>query len=545
MILRLLSLHVPKLGRLFAIPAIATSLALTPGCAPDEDVEMSVAEVDAALCAAETTDTLLAVKPDAKVRLLATASKDAAGPSLPPGTVVVRRDVTEASPNAPLSRIVVKTGPLAGQRGFVPSESLALRAPTGGSCANGVDFERNASPFERGQSLLASPLASTMIESTLQCVVGLDNGVDGGAAAFVEGFAALASTAFELAREGLERERLKLLYSFGNADAYERLQANDDARARKILGGVSAIAHAIPVLHRLLASEWVYYQTLDGPHQARYVCELVGRLTFEVVVFIATGSMGQVGKVGSIAGPMSGAGKLATVNADIARTASIPGRLGYTPMVVLPEAFVKTQRAEYWLRVQEGLDALRRPQSLATKQRLIREISDDMNVPSIADRAEPPVVMDRPVGRGNCGNAAWATMFSLANGRPTCTLPYLDDQIALWPRWKGAFDDYGVTTRELPFGDFESLERVLVAELAEGQMAWFGGKANTSGHATIAIKLEGRLYNVNNQGVDVKIGVPEGTLQPLEEYVAAYRQRKPEVTFTAIVTDLVLGRGSL
>lgn len=517
---------------LFGFAALAV---LAPACTADgtSNEDMVDSAVDEALCSPSGNDTFLTVKSDAPASLFANAEHETAGSALPAGTIVVREALRESARNQPYSLVHVKTGPLSGHSGWVNSHLLALRAPSSGGCSNGVDHEAKARAFERGQSVTAQPLAASVAKGTLQCVVGLGQGVGKEGIGFVKGFEALGIGAFKLAENIAKREELMLLYSMGRQSAADQLTAMNVSAEKKILGALGAVSHAIPVLHRMLATQWTYYQTLDGPHQANYICQLVGRLAFEVVVFIGTGSAAEVAEASNLA-------KIANANRLVSESVEIPGRLGATAMIDLGHDYLSSQKGEYWLRLQDDLDGLRVQQTFAAKQRMIREVSDDMNIPSLGDKAG--VKVNVGIGHGNCGNAAFSTMFSIAQGRPICTMPYLTPETGAWASWKPAFERLGVKTTETGFSDFATVEKTLQDSLSEGQMAWFGSSSATAGHGTIAIKLEGKLFHINNQGWEDALRIPKGELQPLGEwasYFVTHFNQNP--IFKAIITDLKLG----
>jgi hypothetical protein len=214
----------------------------------------------------------------------------------------------------------------------------------------------------------------------------------------------------------------------------------------------------------------------------------------------------------------------------------------------------------YWENLNADLERLPRTSNVADRMRIIRHVSDDINLPYLATKSGNATTVGLTTGSGNCGNAAISTMFTLAKGWLTLPLSYMkqpgkrsqswfDDEIfdqswdkERWAktmeRWAPAFKKLDVFVEGVPLSRSEVIQKALAKKLEEGQMAFlsqWGEKEDGSmkGHATAVVKLNGRLYNINNQGWE-----KGERLQTLDEWMTRWELTHDDARFGAIVTSL-------
>ena len=107
-------------------------------------------------------------------------------------------------------------------------------------------------------------------------------------------------------------------------------------------------------------------------------------------------------------------------------------------------------------------------------------------------------------------------------------------------------DDAGLFGEWIPARNGPEILEALNKDLQENQMALLLS-SGSGGHFTVAVKLEGRLYNINNQDIESEIGVAADTLQPLDEWIANYSTRASgkgnEALYQAVTSSLFVGGG--
>jgi hypothetical protein len=75
-------------------------------------------------------------------------------------------------------------------------------------------------------------------------------------------------------------------------------------------------------------------------------------------------------------------------------------------------------RQHYWKNLETDLERLPKTSDVGEQMRIIRHVSDDLNLPYLASTSGNATSVALDINGGNCGNATVATMFTLANGRP-------------------------------------------------------------------------------------------------------------------------------
>jgi hypothetical protein len=219
----------------------------------------------------------------------------------------------------------------------------------------------------------------------------------------------------------------------------------------------------------------------------------------------------------------------ATVGAT-ATTATSAGQVlnlvGDSPIVAVGHSYVDSQDEQYWQRITDDLGSLSSRPPLATQMQLIREIVQDENLPYIADSAG--LTLNAQLNGGDCGNASLTGMFSLATGRVVAALAYFMEEGNDNSNFVQAFRQAGVVVTPTPwFKIAANFISSVDSKLADGQMAWLYSGADEGAHATVIVKLEGTLYNVNNQGWEDSLGVPAGQLQTLSQWLASWQADSP------------------
>jgi hypothetical protein len=513
---------------LFAVVGASSGCAASSGDdATDGD---DAASVDQAICStsSDTKNAYVTIKEgETEVDVFTDPSRKTVSMRLPASTTLLRKTTREVDADAPFSQVEIKSGPNKGRVGWIDATKLTLRAPTSGACENGTDFEAKGSAFERAQSSIATDdsFPAALLKSTIGCATGLGEGLDGGFTSLREGIEALGRGAWEVLKEIVERDRLLILYAFGSGDARNKLSArgamDEEARQRDIEGMQAAaamIGHAIPTIHQYLSNEHVYYQALEAKEQSRYMCKLIGRITFEAVVAIGTAAVGGAVKTQSA---VKAEAIIADANMELSQIANIPGRVGDSAVVKVPHTFAGTKRGAYWKRLVDDLDRLPNERDPKKIKAIIRHVSDDTNVPYRAYKAGERVNRSRVIG--NCGNSALATIFSLSSGALSCPLPYFTLNNGAMPVYREALEASDVLQSSTQWSKGATLEARLQSELAEGQMAWIANAGTKGSHATAAIKLEGRIYSINNQGWEKKLGLGNDDLQLFSDWVSSWK----------------------
>jgi hypothetical protein len=202
--------------------------------------------------------------------------------------------------------------------------------------------------------------------------------------------------------------------------------------------------------------------------------------------------------------------------------------------------YVSSQSDQYWQRITSDLTQLATRPPLATQTALIREIVQDENLPYIADSAG--LTLNAKLGDGDCGNASLTGMFSLSTGRVIAALAYFTEDGYDNSSFVQAFRQAGVVVTPTPwFKIAANFIQSVDSKLANGQMAWLYSGADEGAHATVIVKLEGQLYNINNQGWENELGVAPGDLQTLSEWLASWQaDNKGSASFDyqALVTNM-------
>ncbi len=148
----------------------------------------------------------------------------------------------------------------------------------------------------------------------------------------------------------------------------------------------------------------------------------------------------------------------------------------------------------------------------------------------VVSQANPLALNPKTIAKlrgGNCGNEAITQIISFATGRWACAIPYpeIDLNYARPDGFVESLDDLLGVVRQTEFTSFQSVAQQLATDLAEGQMAMLqsagrigGGEEIAFGHATVVLKLKGRLVHINNQLAKVKF-------QDLSEWSPLWEKR--------------------
>ncbi len=125
----------------------------------------------------------------------------------------------------------------------------------------------------------------------LHCAVALSEGAWSGAASLVDRLwhlpGAIARLIGSLGRELLRREA-DLLASYTDAEALERVRATREADLKALRGLLLSIRRVIPELWVSFKSGSGWFQTLERDQKIQLVCEVTGRMTFEIIAIILT-----------------------------------------------------------------------------------------------------------------------------------------------------------------------------------------------------------------------------------------------------------------
>jgi hypothetical protein len=110
-----------------------------------------------------------------------------------------------------------------------------------------------------------------------------------------------------------------------------------------------------------------------------------------------------------------------------------------------------------------------------------------------------PLSGTKAVGNGNCANEAITQAVRLLTGASVCATAY-------FPRQENGVFEIIADARDVlkgskfrPETSFEQVFRDLESTLAEGQLALIISRGSKAGHATLALRLRGQLYSINNQ----------------------------------------------
>jgi hypothetical protein len=125
----------------------------------------------------------------------------------------------------------------------------------------------------------------------LLCAVALSEGAWGGATSLVDRLwhlpGAIARLMGSLGREILRREADRLA-AYTDVEALERVRATREADLKALRGLLLSIRRVIPELWVLFKSGSGWFQTLERDQKIQLVCEVTGRMTFEIIAIILT-----------------------------------------------------------------------------------------------------------------------------------------------------------------------------------------------------------------------------------------------------------------
>lgn len=395
-----------------------------------------------------------------------------------------------------------------GHEGWLPVASVRVRAPASGQCSNGADPTTRASAALRIASAEHS-LPLDLARGAVACGLGLGEGAFNGGRELIELVAKVLAVTPDLARELFALDKDIFFAALGRADAAARLHDRAVSAKARLESVAAALLHAIPTIQKSLHERYAYYQMLDAENQSRMLCGIIGRLSFEVLLGLGVSSVAKEA-------PML-IGRVIAAHAEATRAAALPGRSGgLVNLKILASVANDQERAARWgVRWSDRVRAERQQQAtwMATVDGDLRTVA---NRSASAD--ERLAAMDRisrasnpperiagagpfPNDRGNCAFAALTLLATAATGQPQCALPYLDDTHFS----NGMYRE--LDTWKMPEPTFGNASEVATAAAAleEGELAmlfsraWLG-EVEQSAHATVLVKLEGRVYNVNNQG---------------------------------------------
>lgn len=395
-----------------------------------------------------------------------------------------------------------------GAEGWLAMAAVRVRAPEGGVCKDGRDPAAGASAALRIASEDSLPLA--LARGAVSCGLGLGEGVVEGGAGLIELVATALSLAPAAARELFALNADVFFAALGRADAADRLRQRAATAVERAEAVAAAIMHAIPTLQKSMNEGYAYYRMLDAEQQSRMLCRIIGRLSFDVLLGLGVSFVAKEG--------VALAARVATAHLDALRGAQIAGRTGsVVDLRILAQVTADRERAQsfgpmwagrvereravqaQWMaqfddQIAGALDTSR---SAEARLQAMDRISDASNPPNRI--AGPGTAY--PNHNGNCAFAAFTMLATLVTGRPQCALPYFDDthfsngmfsELAMWKLAEPAFSGAEDVVR-------------LASTMRENEVAilfsraWQGDR-ELSAHATVLVKLEGRVYNVNNQG---------------------------------------------
>ena len=123
----------------------------------------------------------------------------------------------------------------------------------------------------------------------LLCAVALSEGAWSGATSLVDRLwhlpGAIARLIGSLGREILRREADRLA-AYTDAEALERVKATREADLKALRGLLLSIRRVIPELWVSFKSGGGWFQTLEREQKIQLVCEVTGRMTFEIIAII-------------------------------------------------------------------------------------------------------------------------------------------------------------------------------------------------------------------------------------------------------------------
>ncbi|AKV04105.1 hypothetical protein AKJ09_10768 [Labilithrix luteola] len=534
---------------LLALVATVIVLALAPGCSADDDEEaVSLSSDELVNCAGDNvvyrvaSSARLWDKPSGE----ALANNHSTGTLMQGARVVRTNQTVDATVGGMWLYVKPVDASATAKAGWVEARLLELVTPAAGTCRDGRDPSQNLSAVER-DNVSRDRQGPVWVDATMQCIVNLGQGVVAEGADLVDGMRALIKSLPAIGKAAgsmmvgmLERQRDTILAMLGNeaAIASVRNQAIEDAR--RLRAALASIAHAITVIREYLEKEYLYFQQLDAPHKTGYVCKLVGRVAFEVVLQLATSGTIAAVRAGTEASGLTASvlEKLAGANKAFARFADIPERVGEAGLVY-------TRQEAYAESFVSKLEALRVAPDTTSKKQLLRWFSGEGN---------PLFDLDR-VGEGNCAYAAISTIFSIGSGHPTCPLAYVSDELTakLGVPSDGSLEaildelekvsrverrakPYVVDPDFVPMADLKAT----LGQLGEGRLALLASTSEIGGHATVVTRLDGVLTVINNQGWDNHAGA--SLLLDVDAWDALWRTQlqTENVGYSAIITDFYL-----
>jgi hypothetical protein len=416
---------------------------------------------------------------------------DVSASRLRTGSIVSRVQVSEHASGV-FSQVDVLTQNAKGTRGWLSSNALE---PVGASGCDAV-LEQDASMVER-IAFRNTSLPAELAEATLQCTLGLSEGVWDGAVGFVGGMASMVVVSSKLIAEVARRDRDIILLGLGSREASERIARAGASDRERAAAAISLVGHAIPAMHAYVGQRYKYYQLLDAPHQSQFLCKIIGRVGFEVAVNIAQNSKLEAAVNKDLTLKIESA-----VASELPR-ADIPGRLGTSDVVDINGA-VKSLRTDAWVSHRVTTDQaakfgkdfesvyqeLLKTKDLVKRKNLIAALNDTTN----------PAFKLGWVTSGNCSFQAHTSLFMLATGGAFCAMkegfPSDAQSVLTGLKASGAQIVLGA---EVPASGL-----VKAAEaIPEGGLAMLISVGKDSGHATIVTRLNGTLLHINNQNWNV------------------------------------------
>lgn len=439
------------------------------------------------------------------------------------GSVVVL-DLTD--PNALLtdsigtskSALRVHRADDATQTGYVDASALAIRAPQSGSCADGKDPARFASPNVRSTSL-PQPLSTSSVSSTFQCAVNMGKGFVQGGTSLVTGIATLAGWTEDAVMAAAATDRDLLLASFGQDDARKRLNdasanARDKARA-----ALALIGHAIPTLHAYLQEQYDYYQAQPPAVQNQILCGIVGRVGFDVALALTPAALAKVGTLGRSEelvaaverahvaaakdAPLAGASRSYVIRpgpASVERQGALSGSDPTAVTYDLKMSDVQAKAAKF----DKAYSGIKGAYFTTIKLQQIQAMNDLVN----------PAMELGLTGEGNCGFAALALAASIRDGVWQSAWFYVRDTDWMAVQTQ-AFADLGATGTGEKFASSALMAEADV--LGEGQIGALISEGTKGAHSTLVARVDGKLIHINNQNWPNKMG-------PLQEWPAFWEQ---------------------
>jgi hypothetical protein len=424
------------------------------------------------------------------------------GGRLPTATVVSRLQLRN-SDRGIFSKVEVLTGPHRGSKVWLASNALE---PYSGGCE--AVLAQNASVVER-IAFRGDSLPAELGEATLQCALGVSEGVLGGVGGLVSGIPQLVGLAASSIAEVIRRDRDIILMGFGSEEAERRLaNAGSDDRDR-VLAALSMVGHILPAVHTYITEQHKYYQLMDGPHQSKFLCGVIGRVGFEVAVALVPSS-----KASKVAEAKALA-EQAVEKAIAAHllVAEIPGRVGTANLLSVNTAVrslrndswvssrvTVEQAKEYGIDFQTVYEQLLKTKDPARRKYLIAALNDTTN----------PIHRLGWIKSGNCSMQAHAALFMLATGNAMCALGELYGQSGRGIGGaeidnfdpaiiKGLRDAGAKIDDTMPIGNAAAL-LAHAEKIPEGGLAYlFSKSGGKGGHATVVTRLNGELVHINNQ----------------------------------------------